>query len=87
MKLFQTEIRIDKTKVIKFATRRRKIGRRRSYSNKNETDLSRSLLFTPRLDYGLNKARSVNNADATALELMYTQRKRHGHVGRGININ
>jgi len=29
-----------------------------------------------------NKTRSVNNADATTLELIYTQRKRHGHVGR-----
>lgn len=68
--------------------REREIGRRSSYSNKNETESPSRSLFSPLAAInGLNKARSVNNADATALELMYTQRKRHGHVGRGININ
>jgi len=33
-------------------------------------------------DRGFNKARSVNDADATALELIYTRRKRHGHAGK-----
>lgn len=78
MKLFWTEIRIDKTKVIKFRTKRY------SYT-KEKTKLSLSLFLSPcekSRDRVGNKTRSVNNADATALELIYTQRKRHGHVRR-----
>jgi len=52
---------------------------------KTKTKFSVSLFLAPcekSYDRVFNKTRSVNNADTTALELIYTQRKRHGHVGR-----
>lgn len=61
MKLFQAEIRIDKTKVIKSADEREDVP-----TPITENAESLSFLRKARRARGLNKTRSVNNADTTA---------------------